>query len=87
MKPIRCFSCGKVLGNKWEAIDHLRQNEKLSWPEIYEKLNLVRYCCKKTVMTSIDCDEFQKIPDVECQNRNAYQLSHVSDIRKLHEAK
>lgn len=53
MKPIRCYTCGKVLGNKWEIIEKLlREGRKLS--EVYNMLMIRRYCCKRIVMTSVD---------------------------------
>lgn len=80
MKPIRCFSCGKILGNKWEAIDRLLHIEQMKLHEIYDRFNITRYCCKKTIMTSIDCSPFNEYPDKECQDRNSYSLSHTNEI-------
>jgi DNA-directed RNA polymerase subunit N (RpoN/RPB10) len=52
MRPIRCYTCGKVLGNKWEVIDTLiSRGETLK--EIYEFLGIRRYCCKRVIMTSV----------------------------------
>lgn len=79
MKPIRCFTCNKVLGNKWCAIEHMRSIENMSWKDIYDKLCITRYCCKKTIMTSIDASDYSNYPDKQCQVRNAYQLSETSD--------
>lgn len=78
MKPIRCFSCGKVLGNKWEVIDFLLTKEKMSLRNIFEKIGISRYCCKKVIMTAIDCYELQQYPDNECQERNSYKLKSKS---------
>lgn len=55
MKPIRCYTCGKILGNKWEAIDKLL-SEKKTFKEIYELLLIRRYCCKRVILTSVDMD-------------------------------
>jgi DNA-directed RNA polymerase I, II, and III subunit RPABC5 len=66
MKPIRCYTCGKILGNKWITIDKML-NEKKTYPEIYEYLNITRYCCKRIVMTSVDIFELEnkeyKLPE------------------------
>ena len=53
MKPIRCYTCGKVLGNKWSVIDALREKGE-SLKAIYEIIGLRRYCCKRIVLTSVD---------------------------------
>ncbi|WFD26438.1 DNA-directed RNA Polymerase II subunit L [Malassezia nana] len=54
--PVRCFSCGKVVGDKWDAylallIDGLTEGEALT------KLQLHRYCCRRMVLTHVDLIE------------------------------
>jgi DNA-directed RNA polymerase subunit N (RpoN/RPB10) len=58
MKMIRCPTCGKVLGNKWETINKLLE-DGVELKEIYEKINVIRYCCKRTIMTSVDVGEVE----------------------------
>ena len=41
MHPIRCFTCGKVLGNKYEKFNKIKNKEKA-----YKELGITRYCCK-----------------------------------------
>lgn len=54
--PIRCFTCNKVVANKWNEYNELRsQNMELS--EIFDKLGLKRYCCKRMLLTNIDLTE------------------------------
>jgi DNA-directed RNA polymerase I, II, and III subunit RPABC5 len=54
--PIRCFTCNKVVANKWSEYNELRsQNIELS--EIFDKLGLKRYCCKRMLLTNIDLTE------------------------------
>tara|TARA_A100001015_G_C14567223_1_gene547671 strand:+ start:53 stop:292 length:240 start_codon:yes stop_codon:yes gene_type:complete len=48
-KPIRCFTCGKVLGNKYEKYEKYIDKE-----QAYIDLGITRYCCKNILMTSID---------------------------------
>lgn len=59
MKPIRCFNCGKILGNKWQTIDKLL-GEGVKLKEIYEMINVIRYCCKRIIMTSVDIGEIEQ---------------------------
>lgn len=58
--PVRCFSCGKVIANKYEKYLELLQSGKT----IYEALNtlgLTRYCCRQILMTYVDnTDTFMK---------------------------
>jgi DNA-directed RNA polymerase I, II, and III subunit RPABC5 len=62
MKPIRCFTCNKILGNKWKTIERLR-HEQVPYPELYERIGVTRYCCKKVIMTSVDTDECEHVFD------------------------
>ena len=44
--PVRCYTCGKVVGNKWEHYKDLITSGKTE-PEAFEILKLSRYCCKR----------------------------------------
>ena len=46
--PVRCFTCGKVIGNKWEAYLGLLQ------AEYTEGLVLLKFICKEFLMLLID---------------------------------
>ena len=47
--PVRCFTCGKVIGNKWEEYQVLIEymEEKL----VLDTLKLHRYCCRRMLLT------------------------------------
>ena len=47
--PIRCFTCGKVTGNLFEKFHSYSDKE-----HAYKDLDITRYCCKRTLLTSID---------------------------------
>ena len=55
MLPIRCFTCGKVLGNKYERFNTYKDKE-----QAYKDLGIQRYCCKTILLTSIDTSEFMQ---------------------------
>ncbi|KAK2581915.1 hypothetical protein KPH14_002370 [Odynerus spinipes] len=44
--PVRCFTCGKVIGNKWEAYLGLLQAEYTEGDAL-DALGLKRYCCRR----------------------------------------
>jgi len=66
--PIRCFTCGKVIADKWEY--YQRECEKLvkeggeregnkyfvqpQSKEILDKLGLDRYCCRRHMLGHVD---------------------------------
>lgn len=51
--PIRCYSCGKVTGDKWENYQKML-SEGVSIKDALDKLGLKRYCCRRILMTHID---------------------------------
>ncbi|KAK0194843.1 8 kDa subunit-domain-containing protein [Armillaria mellea] len=54
--PVRCFSCGKVIGDKWNDYLKLLSNDK-SEGEALDELQLKRYCCRRMVLTHVDLIE------------------------------
>jgi len=54
--PVRCFTCGKVIGNKWETYCTLLQAD-YSEGDAMDKLGLRRYCCRRMILTHVDLIE------------------------------
>lgn len=54
--PVRCFTCGKVIGNKWETYLHLLQAD-FSEGDALDELGLKRYCCRRMMLTHVDLIE------------------------------
>lgn len=54
--PIRCFTCGKVVGDKWEAYLNLLQTEYAEGDAL-DFLGLRRYCCRRMVLAHVDLIE------------------------------
>ena len=51
--PVRCFTCGKVVGNKWEKFQQLlRKGENNE--NALKILGLKRYCCKRMLLTHVN---------------------------------
>jgi len=51
--PVRCFSCGKVLGHLWE--DFKERKEKGEDPKkILDDLGLTRHCCRALFVGHVD---------------------------------
>lgn len=51
--PVRCFSCGKVIGSKWEKYQKLLSDGK-SKKEALDELDLERYCCRGALMSHVE---------------------------------
>ncbi len=56
MKPVRCFSCGKPLGDKYEEFDR-RVVEGEKPEDVFKDMGIDRYCCRRMLLTSTDFTE------------------------------
>lgn len=65
--PIRCFTCGKVLANKWKTYkekvekqepDENEQQYKMleanHKAKILQEIGITKMCCKRHMLTHID---------------------------------
>jgi DNA-directed RNA polymerase subunit N len=65
--PIRCFTCSKVIADKYDYY-HKEKNKlapvttdndlkffnDIHTKEILDNLGLIRYCCRRSLMSSVD---------------------------------
>ena len=51
--PVRCYTCGKVIGNKWERYKKMEKKE-IPKKEIFNDLKITRYCCKRMLIAHVD---------------------------------
>ncbi|KAG8753596.1 DNA-directed RNA polymerase II subunit L [Serendipita sp. 396] len=54
--PVRCFTCGKVVGDKWTEYMRLLADGVTEGDALTE-LGLHRYCCRRMVLTHVDLIE------------------------------
>ena len=52
---IRCYSCNKVIANKYESYLIYIKNGKTS-KEALDILKLNRYCCRRMILSYVDLD-------------------------------
>jgi DNA-directed RNA polymerase subunit N (RpoN/RPB10) len=55
--PIRCFTCGAMIANKWEDYCRLIKVEHKTPKEALEALHIRRYCCRRMLLTHVDLVE------------------------------
>ncbi len=48
--PIRCFSCGKLIADKWEEFVERKEKGEDAM-KILNDLNLIRYCCRRMLLS------------------------------------
>ena len=54
--PVRCFSCGKPIGQLWEDYKKRVSSGELS-KQALDKLGLERYCCRSVFLGQTDLVE------------------------------
>jgi len=51
--PIRCFTCGKPIASEYEEYKkRVEAGEKAQ--EVMDSLKLVRYCCRRMLVSQVD---------------------------------
>jgi|TARA_B100000131_G_scaffold33979_1_gene31335 DNA-directed RNA polymerase subunit N len=51
--PVRCFSCGSVIADKWEEWkNHLSAGMSVS--DALDEVGLMRYCCRRLYVSHVD---------------------------------
>ncbi len=51
--PVRCFSCGKLMGDKWESFSkRVAAGEHAK--EVLDDLGIERYCCRRMLLTHVN---------------------------------
>jgi DNA-directed RNA polymerase subunit N len=58
--PVRCFSCGKVVGHLWEEYKK-RVDAGEDSKKVLDDLGLERYCCRALFLGNVDL--IKKISD------------------------
>jgi DNA-directed RNA polymerase subunit N len=51
--PVRCFSCGTLIGSKWEKFQEEVENGK-EIKVVLDELGLKNYCCRSVFITHVD---------------------------------
>lgn len=51
--PVRCFTCGKVIGGKWNKYLRLLET-KMERRAALDRVGMRRYCCRRMYLTHVD---------------------------------
>jgi len=51
--PVRCFTCGKLIGDVWEEfVLRVKAGEKAG--EVLDNLGIKRYCCRRMLLSHVE---------------------------------
>ena len=68
--PIRCFSCGNLVGDKWEEFAR-RVKDGDEPRDVLDDLGMKRYCCRRMLISNVEViDEFLKYAEVASKKRS-----------------
>ncbi len=51
--PVRCFSCGFLVGDKWEEFSK-RVKEGEDSGKVLDSLGVKRYCCRRMLLAHVE---------------------------------
>jgi DNA-directed RNA polymerase subunit N len=75
--PIRCFTCGKVIANKYgEYSSRIKAGEDPA--QVMDSLNIKRYCCRRMFVSSVETI-YQVIPYYEALRRRKSEIESEID--------
>jgi DNA-directed RNA polymerase subunit N len=53
MYPVRCFSCGSLVGDKWDEFSK-RVKEGEDAGKVLDSLSVKRYCCRRMLLAHVE---------------------------------
>jgi len=54
MIPVRCFTCGKVIGHLWEEYKRRVDEEGEDSGKVMSEFGVERYCCRQVFLSNVD---------------------------------
>ncbi len=54
MIPVRCFSCGQVVGDKWQEFNERVNVKKENADKVLDSLEVKRYCCRRMLISHVE---------------------------------
>jgi DNA-directed RNA polymerase subunit N len=72
--PVRCFTCGKLIGDRWEEFARrIKTGENPG--DVLDSLGIKRYCCRRMVLSNVEIiDEILRFYEEAEKRREARNL-------------
>ena len=51
--PVRCFTCGKLIADKWEEFARRVKNGEHP-KDVLDDLGITRYCCRRMFLSHVE---------------------------------
>lgn len=72
--PVRCFTCGSLISDKfYEYQEKSQQSAGVSPDKILDELGVERYCCRRMLLTTVETIQ-QIIPFYEAMHRRKTEI-------------
>ena len=70
--PVRCFSCGKLIADKFDEFKQGVQYGNES-QKVLDEIGLERYCCRRMLLTTVESIQ-QIIPFYEAMHKRNQEV-------------
>ena len=68
--PVRCFTCGKVIGHLWEKFFEGANNPSKTAQQVFNELGIERYCCKRMLISHVNLIQYLSQYDLPTEALN-----------------
>jgi len=70
--PVRCFTCGKLIADKYEDYQNKVKTGE-SPQKVLDELKIERYCCRRMLLTTVETIQ-QIIPFYEAMHKRNQEV-------------
>lgn len=71
--PVRCFTCGKLIADRWEEFARrVKAGERPK--KVLDDLGMTRYCCRRMFISQVDVlDDLLRYSQVTAKRRTQFE--------------
>ena len=71
--PVRCFTCGKVVADRWEEFARrVKAGERPK--QVLDDMGMTRYCCRRMFISQVDViDDLLRYAQVTAKRRAQFE--------------
>jgi len=81
MMPVRCFTCGAVVADRWEEYDKRVNKEHEDSGKVLDDMGYKRYCCRRMFISNVEIiDDLISIEKGEERESTKEEESDVTQL-------